>query len=308
MDTLLTPKKTLIVIVGPTAIGKTSLGIAFAKAYHTAIISCDSRQLYKEMNIGTAVPSLLEQAQAKHYFIQNKSIHEEYNAGKFELDAMNLIDRLFKKRDVVIVVGGSALYEKAITHGLDELPDIPQSVKENIQLEYAAKGITWLQREVKRIDPTLYDSIDQQNPRRLLRALETYRGTGQMLSDLQQKTAKKREFDIIKVGLTAEREELYQRINYRVDNMFTNGLLEEVKSLKQHKHLPALLTVGYQELFPYFEGVYDLKEAVRLIKRNTRRFAKRQMTWYRKDDTVNWFPYITRHMDIIQRVDELMEK
>jgi tRNA dimethylallyltransferase len=304
----LTPKKTLIVVVGPTAVGKTALGIAFAKAYNTAIISCDSRQFYKEMSIGTAVPTLIEQAQAQHYFIHNKSIHDDYNAGEFELEAMSLLEKLFAKRDVVVLVGGSALYEKAITHGLDDLPEIPQNVKEGIQQEYDKKGLSWLQKEVEDIDPVFYAKVDQQNPRRLLRALETYRGTGKLLSELQKKTAKKRGFNILKVGLTAEREILYQRINDRVDIMLKCGLLREVKSLETYQELPALLTVGYQELFPYFRNEYDLNEAIRLIKRNTRRFAKQQMTWYRKDTTVHWFPYITRHTEIVQRVNELMEK
>lgn len=306
--THLNHKKTLIVIVGPTAIGKTALGIAFAKAYNTSIISCDSRQFYKEMTIGTAVPSLIEQAQAKHHFIHNKSIHDSINAGDFEQEAIALLKQLFEKRKVVVMAGGSALYEKAITHGLDDLPEIPAAVKEKIQQEFDSKGLKWLQEEVERIDPVFYASVDQQNPRRLIRALEMYKATNQLMSELQQKTAKTRDFTIIKVGLTAERETLYDRINQRVDLMLDRGLLEEAKSLEPYQNLPALLTVGYQELFPYFKGAYNYEEAVRLIKRNTRRFAKRQMTWYRKDSDVNWFPFQTRHTEIVQRVNELMEK
>lgn len=306
--THLNHKKTLIVIVGPTAIGKTALGIAFAKAYNTSIISCDSRQFYKEMTIGTAVPSLIEQAQAKHHFIHNKSIHDSINAGDFEQEAIALLKQLFEKRKVVVMAGGSALYEKAITHGLDDLPEIPAAVKQEIQQEFDSKGLKWLQEEVERIDPVFYASVDQQNPRRLIRALEMYKATNQLMSELQQKTAKTRDFTIIKVGLTAERETLYDRINQRVDLMLDRGLLEEAKSLEPYQNLPALLTVGYQELFPYFKGAYNYEEAVRLIKRNTRRFAKRQMTWYRKDSDVNWFPFQTRHTEIVQRVNELMEK
>jgi tRNA dimethylallyltransferase len=303
----LTHKKTLIVVIGPTAIGKTALGIAFAKAYKTSIISCDSRQFYREMNIGTAVPSILERAEAMHHFIQNKSIQDTYNAGDFEKEAMQLLYKLFKKRDVVIMVGGSALYEKAITHGLDDLPEIPLQIKKEIQQEFEQKGLVWLQKEVQSVDSVFYKTVDHLNPRRLLRALEIHKATGYLMSDLQNNEAKTRDFNIIKVGLEADRAILYARINRRVDIMLNSGLLQEAKSLRPFKKLPVLLTVGYQELFPFFEGKYDYQESIRLIKRNTRRFAKRQMTWYRKDSSVHWFSYQTRHTEIVQRVDTLME-
>ncbi len=299
--------KTLIVIVGPTAIGKTSLSLAFAKAYNTSIISCDSRQLYKEMNIGTAVPTQEELSQAPHYFIQNKSIHDQYSVGDFEKEAIAVLDQLFKKKDVVIVVGGSALYEKAITHGLDELPDIPAAIRENLKKEYEEKGLGWLQAQVEEVDSTFFKTTDIENPRRLLRALEIYRTTGSKISDLQNNSAKKRDFKILKVGLEADREILYSRIDKRVDLMLENGLESEARKVAQFEGLPALSTVGYQEFFPYFKGNYSKNEAIRLIKRNTRRFAKRQMTWYRKDTEVIFFPYLTRHIEIIRRVDKLME-
>lgn len=294
-------------IVGPTAIGKTALSLAFAKAYNTAIISCDSRQLYKEMSIGTAVPTHEELSQAPHYFIQSKSIHEKYSVGDFEKEAVAVLDQLFKENNVAIVVGGSALYEKAITHGLDELPDIPAGVREDLKSEYEEKGLSWLQEQVKKVDSKFYETADIENPRRLLRVLEIYRTTGSRISDLQNNTAKKRDFRIIKVGLEADRETLYSRIDKRVDLMLENGLEAEARKVAQFEELPALSTVGYQEFFPYFKGNYNRDEAVRLIKRNTRRFAKRQLTWYRKDSDVIFFPYQTRHKEIIQRVDELME-
>jgi len=259
------------------------------------------------MTIGTAVPSNEELAQAEHYFIQNKSIHDPYSVGDFEKEALAVIDQLFEKKDVVIVVGGSALYENALTQGLDELPDIPGTIKSEIQSDFLKNGLEWLQNQVQEIDPEFYSNVDIKNPRRLLRALEVYRATGIKLSHLQSKKSKQRDFNIIKIGLEANRDILYERINQRVDIMINEGLEEEARSLHPYKTLPALLTVGYQEFFPYFDGDYDKLEAVRLVKRNTRRFAKRQLTWYRKDSTVHFFPYQTRHTLIVQRVDKLME-
>lgn len=301
-------RKTLIAVIGPTAVGKTALGIAFAKAYNTSIISCDSRQFYKEMTIGTAVPSPEELASAQHYFIQDRSIYNPLTAGGFEKEVVTLLDTLFSKNDVVIMVGGSALFEKAVTEGLNHFPNIPENIRIEITKEFETKGLEWLQKEVKQIDPEFYQNSDQENHRRLIRALEIYRVSGKKLSDFQKENADERSFEVIKVGLDADREELYNRINERVDLMFAHGLVEEAQELKNSSSAVPKSTVGYQEIFPVFEGQYDMEEAVRLIKRNSRRFAKRQITWYRKDDSVHWFNYKTRHNEIVQRVSQLMGK
>lgn len=300
--------KSLIVIVGPTAVGKTALSIAFAKAYQTEIISCDSRQFFKEMTIGTAVPSITELAEAPHHFIQNLSIHDSYSVGDFERDAVKLLDKLFKTHDTVIMVGGSALYEKAVTHGLDQLPEVPSYINDSIEKLFIEEGIESLQEELKIKDPEYYQLVDLQNPRRLMRALAICRATGETFTQYRSGDKQQRDFNIIKVGLEAPREELYDRINARVDIMLEQGLLNEAKNLLPFQHLTSLKTVGYQELMGVFENKYDLKEGIRLIKRNSRRFAKRQLTWYRKDNDVMWFHYKTRHTDIVQRVSEkLME-
>ena len=301
-------KKTLIAVIGPTAVGKTALGIAFAKAYKTSIISCDSRQFYQEMTVGTAVPNPDELAEAKHYFIQDRSIHNPLTAGGFEKEVVALLDTLFAKNDVVIMVGGSALFEKAVTEGLNDFPDIREETRIEISQEFETKGLEWLQNEVRQIDPEFYENVDQENPRRLIRAIEIYRTSNRKLSDFQKEKADERSFEVIKVGLDADREELYDRINKRVDLMFSQGLIEEAKELKNSTSSIPETTVGYQEIFPVFDGQYDMDEAMRLIKRNSRRFAKRQMTWYRKDDSVQWFNYKTRHNEIVQRVSQLMGK
>ena len=299
-------KKTLLTIVGPTAIGKTDLSIAFAKAYQTAIISCDSRQCYKEMNIGTAAPTLEEQAAATHYFIQDRSIHNPMSAGDFEKEALTILNHLFEENDVVIMVGGSALFEKAVTHGLDDFPDVPDSILDELENQLKEKGISSLQQELIKVDPEYANQVDMHNSRRLLRALSLYRASGKTMQELRSGNEQERNFQTIKIGLEAPRETLYDRINQRVDLMIDNGLIEEAKSLLPFKELTALQTVGYQELFPYFENKIDLDEAIRLIKRNSRRFAKRQMTWYRKDNQVHWFNYSTRHTEIVQRVHKLL--
>ncbi len=297
-------RKQLITIIGPTAVGKTALGIAFAKAYQTEILSCDSRQFFKEMTIGTAVPSREELEAAPHHFIQNLSIHQEYSVGEFERDAIQLLNQLFEKHDVVIMVGGSALYEKAITHGLDDFPEIPESINQELEQELEKEGLERLVEELQKVDPEYAATVDVSNPRRILRALGIYRSSGKPFSNFRTSTSKKRNFEVVKIGLEAPREELYERINDRVDLMLKAGLLEEARELLPHKNLTALKTVGYQELFPYLEYNYSLEEGIRLVKRNSRRFAKRQMTWYRKDPSVTWFSYKTRPTEIVKRVQE----
>lgn len=299
-------KKTLICIVGPTAVGKTALSIAFAKAYKTSIISCDSRQFYKEMSIGTAVPEKEELAAAPHYFIQNKSIHDDYSVGDYEREVLDLLPKLFKDNDTLILVGGSALYEKAITHGLDKLPEVSQEIQEQLKEELENKGLIWLQEELKNTDPEYFEIVDKNNSHRLLRAVATYRASGKKMSELRTGKSQKRDFEVIKIGLNADRAELYERINQRVDQMLERGLEKEVLGLVNHQHLNALQTVGYKEFFEYFKETIDHAETVRLIKRNTRRFAKRQLTWYRSDKSVLWFDYKTRHTAIVQRVSKLL--
>ncbi|SCY13274.1 tRNA dimethylallyltransferase [Nonlabens sp. Hel1_33_55] len=297
--------KKLITIVGPTAVGKTALSIAFAKAYKTHIVSCDSRQFFKEMAVGTAVPEPEELEAAPHHFIQNLSIHDDYSVGDFERDAISLLEDLFETNDVIIMVGGSALYEKSITQGLDEFPEVPVEILDSLNEEFEQKGLKKLVEQLQKVDPEYATKADLENSRRVIRALSVYRASGKTYSSFLGKKKKTRNFEVIKVGLEAPRPVLYERINQRVDLMMKNGLLDEAKKLLTYQHLTPLKTVGYQELFPYLEGKYDLEEAVRLIKRNSRRFAKRQLTWYRKDPDVNWFSYNTSHTEIVRRVEEL---
>lgn len=281
--------KHLIVIVGPTAIGKTSLSIALAQKYNTEILSADSRQFYKEMHIGTAKPSKDEMNGIKHHFIDSLSIKDEYTVGKFEIDFIQKCKNLFKNHDILIAVGGSGLFIKAICEGLDNVPSVSLEIRDKLMRRLEDEGIEVLQNELKLVDPKYYDMTDIENPHRIIRALEVYQGTGEPISSFQRGNVKKRPFNIIKIGLEVERNELYNRINQRVDIMVNNGLLEEVKSLFKFKDLPSLQTVGYQEFWPYFSNNISIEEAVELVKRNTRRFAKRQLTWFRKDQEIKWF-------------------
>jgi len=260
------------------------------------------------MTIGTAAPSPEERAEARHYFVQDRSVQNHLSAGQFEKQALNLLNKLFLDHDCVIMVGGSALFEKAVTEGFHDLPQIPNHIRERIVLNFEEKGIEWLQAQVQMVDPEYYASIDINNSRRLIRALEVYEASNSKLSDLQKISLDQRPFEVLKIGLHADRALLYDRINKRVDHMIENGLLEEAKSLMDLENQTVNNTVGYQELFPYFKRNYDLNEAIRLIKRNSRRYAKRQMTWYRKDQSIHWFDFKTRHTEIVQRVSKLMEK
>ena len=290
MQHYLSNKKTLISIVGPTAIGKTGLAIKLAQHYSTDIMSCDSRQFYKEMTIGTAVPSTSELAEAKHHFIQNISIHEKYSVGDFERDGLAFLDEYFQNNNnLCIMVGGSGLYEKAITTGFDIFPEIDPIFREQLNQELETDGIEKLQLELKQVDPIYYEEVDIYNKQRVIRALEICRGSGQPFSKFRNQDLNKRPFNIIKIGLELPRQEMYNRINQRVDIMMNEGLLDEAKSLYPLKELNALQTVGYRELFDFFEDKIDLNFATEEIKKNTRRFAKRQMTWFKKDQDVNWF-------------------
>ena len=284
-----TPNKTLISIVGPTAIGKTALAILIAKNYNTEIISCDSRQFYKEMSIGTAVPSHEELEEVKHHFIQNRSIHEDYSVGDFERDGIEFLNQYFDTNDICVMVGGSGLYEKAITVGFDDFPDVPANIREELNSELETFGIEKLQEELKIKDPQYYSEVDIQNKQRVIRALEIIRGSGNTFSSYRKLNVTKRSFNIIKIGLELPREEMYDRINKRVDIMINSGLIQEVENLYALKNLNALQTVGYRELFDWLDEKITKEFAIEEIKKNTRRFAKRQMTWFKKDETVNWF-------------------
>ncbi len=289
----------LISIVGPTAIGKTSLSIVLAKHFACEILSADSRQFYKEMCIGTAVPNTDELTQIPHHFIQNRSIHKEYSVGQFEKDALQVLDTLFKKTNVVLMVGGSGLYVDAVLTGLDYFPKIETHIRESLNKQLKKKGLESLQSQLEKLDPETYKEIDIQNPHRVIRALEVCIGTEKKYSYYKNKPKTPRNFIPIKVGLDADREVIYQRIEDRVDNMLKEGLLKEAESLHQHKELNALQTVGYRELFSFFDDEFTLDFAISEIKKNTRRFAKRQNTWFKKDTDIQWFDYTTDLLEII---------
>ena len=283
------PDKSLIVIAGPTAIGKTALSISIAKTFNSPILSADSRQFFKEMSIGTAKPTSSEMQGVPHYFIDSHSVSDEYNVGKYETEAIELLEKLFKSNDLIILVGGSGLYIDAICKGFDKLPEANVEIRDEIKALFESEGIEGLQKLLKKLDLNYYNKVDLQNPQRMSRALEVCLTTGLPYSTLREGKTKKRNFNIIKIGLNTSREVLYERINNRVDEMIENGLLEEVKSLQQFKHLNALQTVGYKELFDYLDNKTDLNTAIDLIKQNTRRFAKRQLTWFRRDEEMKWF-------------------
>ncbi|WP_045474897.1 tRNA (adenosine(37)-N6)-dimethylallyltransferase MiaA [Winogradskyella sp. PG-2] len=299
---------TLISIVGPTAIGKTALSIKLAQRFNAEIISADSRQFYKEMNIGTAVPSLEELNYVKHHFIQHKSIESNYNVGDFERDAIIKIEELHQKNPFAIMVGGSGLYVKAVTKGLDYFPEVDDKVRTKLNLKFETEGIESLQEQLKLLDLKAYNTIAIDNPQRLIRALEICIGTNKPYSSYLTNSSKNRAFKSISIGLNAERSVIYERINQRVDLMIENGLLKEVEALLPYKHLNALNTVGYKELFQYFEGHCTLEFAISEIKKNTRHFAKRQLTWFRKDDAIIWFDYKTELEDILKRLDFYSKK
>lgn len=283
-----TNPKTLIVIAGPTAVGKTAVAIQLAKKLSGEIISADSRQFYREMAIGTAKPSPGELAQAKHHFVNSHSITENFSVGDFEAQGLALLDDIFKKQDTAILVGGSGLFIKAICEGFDKLPSASPEIREMLNLEFKSNGIIPLQEKLKAADPVYYSQVDLNNPQRLIRALEVFESTGIPFSSYRKSIVNARPFNCVKIGLNLPREALYQRINQRVDDMVKQGLVEEVKSLLPYRHLNALNTVGYSELFDYFDAKTDLNSAIELIKQNTRRFAKRQLTWFRKDKDIKW--------------------
>ena len=301
----------LITVIGPTAIGKTSLSIALAQHFGCEIISCDSRQFFKEMKIGTAMPSDDELAAATHHFIQNKSILEHYTVGDFEEEALNKLDTLFAKNNIQIMVGGSGLYVDSVLKGFDEFPEIEEGVRIEINSKFDTLGITFLREQLQNLDPDYYKKLQRenpqtlQNPQRMKRFVEVCVGSGLPYSDFIGKKNIKRNFTPIIIGLESDREIMYERINKRVDIMFEAGLVEEVKQLLPHKERNALQTVGYRELFDYFEGKSTLEFAKEQIKQNTRRFSKRQMTWFKRTENTIWFDYETKIEPIINNIDKL---
>jgi len=306
-------KNKLIVIIGPTAIGKTSLSIALAQHFGCAIISCDSRQFFKEMKIGTAVPNEEELASATHHFIQNKSVFENYTVGDFEKEAIAKLDELFLKSNIQIMVGGSGLYVDAVLKGFDSFPAIDSKIREEVRLNYEAKGIDYLQNQLKQLDTDYYNFITEtnsqtlQNPQRMMRFVEVCLGTHNPYSSFLNKEKNKRNFTPIIIGLEAERTIMYDRINQRVDQMMNEGLLAEAKKLFPNKDLNALQTVGYRELFNYFEEKTSLDFAIEEIKKNTRRFSKRQLTWFKRTEDAVWFDYLTDRKVIINTINQCLK-
>lgn len=281
--------KNLIVIVGPTAVGKTTLSIQLATLFNAEIISADSRQFFREMNIGTAKPTANELSTIKHHFINNISVTDDYDAGKYEQEADVLINDLFKTHHTLFLVGGSGMYVNAICNGFDDLPPIEEGVRKKIGEIYKKEGLPTLQAQLKNLDPDYYQKVDLKNPQRLMRALEMCISTGQPYSSFRKGKYKTRNYTLIKIGLNTNREHLYKQIDERVDKMMEAGLPAEVKKLLSYKTLNALQTVGYKELFDYLDGKHSLEKAVELVKQNSRNFAKRQLTWFKKDITIKWF-------------------
>jgi len=303
----------LITIIGPTAIGKTSLSIALAQHFECEIVSCDSRQFFKEMVIGTAVPSEEELASAPHHFIQNKSIFENYSVGEFEKEAIAKLDELFLKNNIQIMVGGSGLYMDAIIKGFDDFPDIDNSIREKINTDFKQLGIDYLQNKLKELDADYYQQLKLenpqtlQNPQRMKRFVEVCLGTGKPYSSFLNQKKNQRSFTPIIIGLEADREIMYDRINQRVDSMIKEGLVKETEGLFPNKELNALQTVGYRELFDYFEGKSSLEFAIEEIKKNTRRFSKRQLTWFKRAENVAWFDFMAGRNDIIEFINSKIE-
>jgi tRNA dimethylallyltransferase len=303
----------LITIIGPTAIGKTALSIALAKHFNCDILSCDSRQFFKEMTIGTAVPTPEELQQVQHHFIQHISIFEKYTVGDFERDALDKLNYLFSKNKIQIMVGGSGLYVDAVLKGFDEFPEIDASVREELNTQFEQKGISFLQEKLKNVDPEYYSKLEVENPQtlenpqRLKRFVEVSVATGKPYSSFLNQKQNTRNFTPIIIGLQADRTIMYDRINQRVELMIENKLIDEALQLHPHQELNALQTVGYRELFQYFNHTIDLPTAIEEIMKNTRRFAKRQITWFKRTENAIWFDYNSQIQDIISKMDDLMK-
>lgn len=298
--------RTLLLIVGPTGVGKTELSLRIAEHYGCPILNCDSRQIFRGIPIGTAAPTGAEQARVKHYFVATRELEEDYNAGQYERDALALLEKLFQTHEVVVMTGGSMLYADAVCYGLDNLPAVPETIRQQVQKNFETKGLAWLQSEVQRLDPDYWEEVDQQNPARLAHCVEMCLTTGSPFSSLRTNTRKERPFRIVKIGLDRPREELYDRINRRVLQMIEDGLVEEARRIYPKRQLNSLQTVGYRELFKYFDGDYDLPRAIELIQQNTRHYAKRQMTWFRRDETIHWLNANENYEKNICLIDSLL--
>lgn len=296
-------KNTLIVLLGPTGVGKTDLSIDIAEHLQTEIISCDSRQFFKEIRIGTAVPEEKYLQQVPHHMIQNLSVEDDYNAGKFEYDVLNLLDKLFHEHHTVLMTGGSMLYIDAVCKGIDDLPTVDKELRKQLLDRFHENGLEPLRLELKNIDPDYYEQVDLKNPKRILHALEIYYMTGKPYSSLRREEAKKRHFDIIKIGLNRDRTELYDRINRRVELMMEEGLLDEARSVYGKRHLNPLNTVGYKELFAHFDGELTLEQATERIQANSRKYARKQLTWFRRDESIRWF-HPEQKEQVLQYIDE----
>ncbi len=299
--------KFLITVVGPTGIGKTALAIKLAQHYNCEILSADSRQFFREMSVGTAVPSAEELAAAPHHFIHHKSISESYTVGDFEKEALSTLEKLFTKSDYAILVGGSGLYIDAILRGLDEFPEVSPEVKELVRSKYQKSGLEYLRKELQKRDPLYFETVDKDNPQRMMRALEVCKSSGRPYSSFLGGT-RERNFTPILIGLEADRKLLYERINQRVDLMLANGLVEEARTLISHRDRNALQTVGYRELFSYFSGDFSYDFAVSEVKKNTRRFAKRQLTWFRRNPNIKWFDFKADVREIVSYIDSSAQK
>lgn len=298
--------KTLLLILGPTGVGKTELSLRVAEHYGCPILNCDSRQIYRSIPIGTAAPTEEEQARVKHYFVATRDLDQDYNAGQYERDAIALIEELFRTCDTLVMTGGSMLYADAVCYGLDDLPAVPETIRRQVHQAYETQGLAWLQSEVQRLDPDYWNEVDQQNPARLTHCVELCLTTGKPYSSLRTATSKIRPFRILKIGLERPREELYDRINRRVEQMIADGLVDEARKVYHLRHLNSLQTVGYRELFACFDGEYDLARAIELIQQNTRHYAKRQMTWFRRDKTIHWLNADNDYEENIHLIDDLL--
>lgn len=298
--------KSLLLILGPTGVGKTELALRVAEHYGSPILNCDSRQVFRSIPIGTAAPTAEDLSRVKHYFIATRELQDDYNAGQFERDALDLLAELFRSHDVVVMTGGSMLYADAVCNGLDDLPAVPESIRAEVTAQYKTHGLSWLQQEVQRLDPAYWEIVDQSNPARLAHCVELSLATGKPYSTLRTNTRKQRPFRILKIALERPREELYERINSRVSQMMDDGLLEEAKAVYPIRHLNSLQTVGYKELFGYLDGEYDLQRAVELIRQNTRHYAKRQMTWFRRDKDIHWLDAHNDYEKNIAIIDTLL--
>ena len=300
-------EKTLVSVVGPTAIGKTALAIQLAQYFDAEIISADSRQFFKEMEIGTAKPNINELAAAKHHFIDSHSIQQLFSTGDFEVEGLKKLEEIFAHHNLAIMVGGSGLYVNALINGLDEMPEIDLSIRTQLNEQFKIEGIAPIQSKLAEVDPEYFSKVDQQNPQRMIRGLEVFLSTGQKLSSMLSATKKERPFNIVKIGLNTDRAMLYNRINSRVDQMISSGLIKEVESLSAFRTYNALNTVGYSEIFEYLDGKISLEDAISSIKQNTRRFAKRQLTWFRRDEEINWFEP-DQGNQVIDHIEMLIQK